>query len=1046
MSMKSKTKKPRGSIKSINDSKEELNQSLDKANNFIDYFLVIGLNPEIALNDWLYEMTICELNNIYQDKLRPKIISSFPKYQKHTINYDESIIKHCFPNGFKIIESEIPPKPEIFSFILDNNYFSIHYPQKYLSCLICYESVKNYQIIFDKYNNFSPNKLSQSCNIDMSKNSHISSNSTLSNTNNQNSLNNNVNMTKLFFEENNRNYYIPKCLLIISLYPFFGEYEKILSALYKYSQKEEILIPIEKIIENLTIEIPVPPRGVFEIEYTLINKQRIIKQNLMNELPLIDLDMKILFNHFSPEQIVDIYRFIILEYRVLFFSQKIVLLNPFIYGMLSLLYPFHYQYQIITILPKDSFRILESITPFIAGVNQSFSKGFFTEKDLLLSDKIIVVDIDNKKIVIVDGENNNTLMNEDFIDINHLENQNSIPNFPRGIRKNLEKSISTLLSSSLKSSELKPEKRQKAQSLLDFRLSYNGINDPIDFEFNSNIHNAFFIFNTNLLQDYSKYLNIDFYSTKGTPDLTSLFKLEDYLSSLGSANRAFYLKFLSETQIFGDFLFKRMIPKDSNEKIQILSFDEKINENMSGLFSKIPPSIFTTSKEYTFTNTMKIAKPRTPTEHEIEFYKTPENQKEMLKYGVNILQIKQKKEDPEEDYVIFSYPIFPSLTSDLFFDHNIRDYFIPLCLTEEIDLINADIVSKSHLGGVEVQQSDMENYIDLCWIQIWALSFWYCDPGERKYRFNQLISVLEKVTHHEMELFNLLFETISKYGEDYMILELYEMIIQLKLNPSLKVRETVMKMLDKKKFKNLSEQNFLEHLRTLKTEKIQGIQQRDSLSVGDKNKFRKRTFKTKCNANVLNEQVVFYAFDSCINCQKEVNLEILSQNYKEMVRDILWAKCPYCSTLILPKISIKFGNEMNKQGKLKQNTCIFDCVILYSPQQLKLNYNSNLIKLYGLELQIDNFKIECNALFWNSIWYFKLKGLEYDFLLPYENDLDTNILAKLNSHLRVTTSHIAEIEKNKKKKENGNNCIKKIKKFENLQINSSVIFENFNEK
>ena len=140
-----------------------------------------------------------------------------------------------------------------------------------------------------------------------------------------------------------------------------------------------------------------------------------------------------------------------------------------------------------------------------------------------------------------------------------------------------------------------------------------------------------------------------------------------------------------------------------------------------------------------------------------------------------------------------------------------------------VDPINADIVSKSHLGGVEVQTSDMENYIDLCWIQVWAMSFWYCDHVEKKPRFNQLMNVLENVSHHEMEVFNLLFDTLSKYGEDYMMLELYEMIVKLKLNPSVKVRETVMKMLDKKKFRNLNDKNFLENLQTFNNEKYQGV-------------------------------------------------------------------------------------------------------------------------------------------------------------------------------------------------------------------------------
>ena len=209
---------------------------------------------------------------------------------------------------------------------------------------------------------------------------------------------------------------------------------------------------------------------------------------------------------------------------------------------------------------------------------------------------------------------------------------------------------------------------------------------------------------------------------------------------------------------------------------------------------------------------------------------------------------------------------------------------------------------------------------------------------------------------------------------------------------------------------------------------------------------RKRTFKNKYNSNVLNEEVTFYAFDTCINCQREINLETLSQNYKEMIRDILWAKCPFCSTYILPKISIRFGNEMNKQGKLNQNTSIFDCVILFSPQYLKLNYNNSLIKEYGTKLDIDEFKMKYNALFWNSVWYFKLKGLDYDFFLPYESYLDTNILSTVNSHLHVMTSHIAEIEKNRKRQFSILKQIKRMKKpkkykNETLTVSSKVTNE-----
>lgn len=46
----------------------------------------------------------------------------------------------------------------------------------------------------------------------------------------------------------------------------------------------------------------------------------------------------------------------------------------------------------------------------------------------------------------------------------------------------------------------------------------------------------------------------------------------------------------------------------------------------------------------------------------------------------------------------------------------------------------------------------MENYIYLCWLQLWAMTFWYHDNIERTYRFQQLLDVLDKVKHHEVNI------------------------------------------------------------------------------------------------------------------------------------------------------------------------------------------------------------------------------------------------------------------------------------------------------
>ena len=1061
---------------------EHMKEELDKATNFIDYFLTVGLPPKIFLESSLYELDIDELNEKFKESWQPKVTSYFPPFEKHTIAFDDSVILHCFPKGFKAIPSTTQPKIKLFSFILDNNYFNLNFPQKYLTCLICYENITKYKELYDCYQrymteeNLTENDIetklprSKREGLEEGKRSTIQSLTDLYTKKgmiegilgprfNEPKQEKNKNKTKVKDE----NIYIPKCLMIMSLYPYFAEYEKILTEIYNYSlivddeailtrektlnipanlnksleiiqpsftvanlenhikkDNSQILIPIDKIIENLLIELPVPPRGIFSVEYTLINEERKLKQNLMNELPLVDINLKRLFT-FDIKEIVDMYHNLFLETRILFFSEDIQSLNMYIFGLLSLLYPFQYQYQVVTILPEENFEIIESITPFIAGINMPYTEDFFESRDLTLSDGILIVDIDNTKIEFVNK-------------------MSEIPEFPKGYRKTLEKNLQNIKLKyfkngiSYKSTKtIKPGKVNQSDSSMITKLSsietdnrmnlstvegklegeeaneninktqtiyfddskknefeiipdigeelleeQNSIygNFKINFEFNKEVNELFFNFNANLLSGYNKFLNTDFYSSNNAPCLEVLFKVDEFLNQVSSADRAFYDKFISETQIFGDFLYMRMIPKNTKEKIQILAFDEKINENSASFFSSAPVSVFINSKEYKFVNKYKVQKPRQLTKEEIEFYRKDENKIKLLNYGIII------KEDPSTNQIVFEYPIFPNLTTKYFFKNNITEYFLPMNLNENVESINTDIVAKSHLGGVAMRLNDMDNYIYLCWMQMWAITFWYCDQKERRYRFQELLKVLNKTSSHEMEIFNLLFETLSIYGEDYMVLKLYDILLTLHLNPSFKVHNIVMKLLDKKKL----EGKIRENLQNAFKDELKNDYRKEG--------FRNRTFKSKYYGNILTEDIIFFAFDGCmdIDCQKEIiDLEYASMNFKAMDRELTWTKCPKCGTPILPKLSVQFGKEINKIGKMKENTCKLDSVVLFSPLDLKNNYNSVALRAYGVKLDVEDLLLKYNNIFWNSLWYFKLKHLEYDFMLPYEEGLEKEV-------------------------------------------------------
>ena len=178
---------------------------LNKANNLLDYFVIIGVPQDIFTQDWLYEASLEELNTKYKEKLEPKIISYFPPITKETISFDESIINHCFPNGYSLIEDDEQPKTQIFSFILDNNYYNLNFPKKYLSCLVFYEKLDQYKELYKEYLKICPKSKEQE--IEEKKDEDDEDDK----------------------EENDiseeGDIYIPKCIVVMSLYPYFGEFE-----------------------------------------------------------------------------------------------------------------------------------------------------------------------------------------------------------------------------------------------------------------------------------------------------------------------------------------------------------------------------------------------------------------------------------------------------------------------------------------------------------------------------------------------------------------------------------------------------------------------------------------------------------------------------------------------------------------------------------------------------------------------------------------------------------------------------------------------------
>ena len=936
---------------SINKGRIELNTNLNKPQTLEEYFLVIGVDPKICLKDYLYNTTINDLNEYYsKEDFKPKILSKFPPVNKQYINIDTTLIDLCFQDGYKLEKFYSQPKPVVQHFLLDNSFYSIDYPLKYVTCLIIYESLENYLLLNNqineklgeeyfnntwKMNTGKKNKndiIKAIGNIDLktlNHNERLKSEVVFDSKDN-----NNDNILESY-----SNYYFPKILCLVSTQHYFIEQKLILKQIYQYFLDNEIKkIPIEKKILTILFNIPIPPKGLLEIEYNLKDSyQKVkIKGEKMNNVESLDDELNLILSKFSINKIIIILKYILFENKTIVFSTKINELSFFIYGIISLLFPLHYSFQVSSSIPIGAFDILESISPYILGINTKFRKTFFKENKIDINDlNLFIIDLDEKSIKIAGKDN--------------------VQEFPKSLTKPLKEGLEELLGI----------KKQKI------------IMDKKEINFKA-IRLLFFDFFVNLLSDYEIYLKKDYFKNKLTnTGIKNFFKIKDFIESHPNNEKDFYKKF-TETQMFSDFIYKKMIPKNLNEKLEILLVDETlIKKKNKKLFTKKKSTVFLDSKEYDISHIYEIPQSRNLSKREKDFFTKESDRNSLLLYGQKINE-EINPETNEVDYS-FEYYIFPILNKSFFENPPLGEYFLApdSILFSDVDRANTDILSKTLKGSSKsyVKKSleeEMQNYIYLTYIELWAYSYWYLDCSEKDDKFNQMLKILNKITHHEVELFDHLFETLNKFKEVDKILQLYDCLVKYKIVPSSFIYSTVNSLLNRNKLgKSFSNCNFT----------------RLSTDLSNEKKHQKRTFHSMKEGNILGDKVIFYSKQPCPECENEIDMIDISLNFKNMNKEIFWTKCPFCEKNIIPKIGVILGDEiMKKQDNNKGNinTSKYTQFILHSPYELKNNIKNIISKDKFTIFHSEFFKEKYPSLFWSCVWYFKINKIDLDIILPYE--------------------------------------------------------------
>ena len=983
--------------KNLPDNILKLKNQLETGNNLFDYFLVCGCDPSICFTEKnLFKLSSDKNTNLknLSKIIKLKMITKFPEFDNSNDTIDNEILSYCFPYGFKPYYNDSGKINEKkFSIILDNNLFSSEYPHKYLTCLLFYESLAQYKELSDEYlgsikkgkSNLNNDELDSFNNsdedLDQNQNNttiNKKAKSDLARSTSEVIVENAYKYERTSTKVGNpevkslnkisnvykyKCYFIPKCICIVSIHPNIKLFQEILTLIYRYSLSYQNL-PIEKIITNLLIEVPVAPRGLYNIKFTLFNSLKNLTQTENNKLLLSEIDLRNFYKNINLDIQIDVIKHLIFGTKVILFSKNINKLTETILAFLFLMFPFKYSYQVASYLNKKNYNILESISPYFLGINESYNSDFFQKNDISIQDiDLLVVDLDKNK--------------------SELLSEETFPEFPSKLINNLIKDIKSIKKNYKNEEEEEDENQeQEEDNEEENEIKYEDKEDYDEEKFNSSYQNAFFNFMCELIKNYEDYLNINYfkYTQDVVTSIETLFKCEEFIKYHPTCDAPFYTKFVKDSQLFSDFIYKRMIPKNNQEIIDVLLVNDTLTKikNKTKFFGK-DPTDFSDSTEYLIKNTYEVQGARKLTEMEIK--DIMKNMDKLKKKGQIIQKNLTKKErDNKEEPITFKYKLFPELFFDIYFNNdNANEYCLPPDYSEEIEAINVDVISKSSLGQTMNRSLEIINYLYLSWLEVWAFTFWYFDKREKPYRFNQMIDVLNKVIHHEMNILNLLFDALSKSSENEMILKLYRKLIDLNINPSSFIYNIISSVIDKIQLRIIKESQVKSSQLKLDDNEIKY----KNCNI-NKNPNLKRTFSSIEDYLEINQKLKFYTNFSCIECGEHINLLNICKDFTDVKNDILWVPCK-CGEYNLPKIKVRFGVELLRDKTYK--TSSLDEIVIHSPYNLKINLKNAVMKNYGTNLIVTEFKSQFMPLFWNFIWYCKIHKLDYEIILPYLKDI-----------------------------------------------------------
>ena len=490
--------------------------------------------------------------------MKPEIIFRYPLKDTKTLELNNLAATICFPTGIKVCYSENGPK-KIKDYITPitnqkgERYYmkTFHFYRK----MDCAEYTKKYEVnplkynlmkFADAYTGLSEQDLTQNLVDKIQKNLEI--------------------CQELGFREY---VYIPYCICLISKYPYIQEMDKCLASIYTIlcESTENNSLEINDFIMYLIHSVPIPEGNTkvrFFIPY--FNTPLEIGCPKIDDISVMNTNSTKVVHLFSIDNIITIFRLLILEKKILFIDNDYARLANVTDGFISLLYPFQWIHTYIPIMSDQMLKYLETFLPFLNGINQSLMnlvKQVFTDGENEDTDEVFLIYISEDKIKLSSSLKGKNINVDKYI-------KNNIPALPSAYEKDLKSKLKKLKSEI--ETMIKNEKKSNSRTKV--------VRERQNLEFR--IRDTFIDMFADMFKGYANYLS--FLDGQDT-----VFNKTLFMEKISNHDKKFYNEII-DTQLFQQFT-QNVINTDMDY------FNKKVNLKESGEKVKNPPRNLSVSEK-----------------------------------------------------------------------------------------------------------------------------------------------------------------------------------------------------------------------------------------------------------------------------------------------------------------------------------------------------------------------------------------------------------------------------------------------------------------